>query len=66
MNWFLDDFCYCMSECDHTECFRHHSHSGPGIHTMGLLKDTEYCPLEKGEANDKNRNKRNRNNGINN
>lgn len=53
MSWlFEDDICYCMSECDHTECFRHNSHSGSGIHTMGLLKNTEYCPLEKGETND--------------
>ena len=51
---FDDDITWCASDCDNTVCFRHPSNrqkttDGPDIYTAGYLKDTEYCPLWKGE-----------------
>ena len=44
--FFDDDICYCMNECSNEDCMRNKCHMNTsGIYTMGLLKDTEYCPL---------------------
>lgn len=51
-HWIDDDICWCMSECDNTECFRHvtNKHPETKIFTAAYLKDTDVCPLkEKGE-----------------
>ena len=61
MSWIDDDICWCgcsaevegYDYCSNKECFRHISnrkhHSQPDIYTVGMLKDTEYCPGYKGD-----------------
>lgn len=54
--FFDDDICWCgnSEECENKECFRHLSNKKTpnkgekDIFTIGMLKGTEYCPLEKG------------------
>ena len=52
---FDDDITWCSSECDYTVCFRHPENRRKpkegeiNVFTCALLKDTEYCPLWKGE-----------------
>ena len=52
---FDDDICWCGNSdtCENKECFRHLDNKKikEGIYTLGLLKNTIYCPLneKKGE-----------------
>ena len=54
--FFEDDICYCgnSDECNNISCFRHTNNRRikEGIFTVGLLKDTEYCPGFKRKEND--------------
>lgn len=50
---FEDDICWCGNSdtCKNKECFRHLSNKKykgeSDIFTLSLLRDTEYCPLNK-------------------
>lgn len=54
MSWlFEDDICWCgnSDSCKNIDCFRHLDNRKvkEGIYTIGLLKDTEFCPLNERE-----------------
>ena len=47
MSWISDDICWCGNDCDELKCDRNYKNRRPrpGIYTMALLRDTEYCLL---------------------
>lgn len=50
--WIDEDICWCGDSdvCDNIDCFRHtYNQPGPGVYTMSYLRNTELCPLVKGE-----------------
>ena len=53
--WIHNDICWCISECDNKECFRHPSNRNPEfrIFTAAGLKGSDLCPLiRKDEENE--------------
>lgn len=62
--FFEDDICWCgnSNECNNIDCFRHLNNrkTKEGIFTVGLLKDTEYCPGFKRKENNNEEERENR------
>lgn len=52
--WIHDDICWCISECDNTECFRHTANriQKSGYFTAAYLKDTPNCPYGRKDEKD--------------
>ena len=46
MNWIMSDITWCYNECDNMKCYRNvkHLNGHEGRFSMGMLKDTCYCP----------------------
>lgn len=47
-NWIQNDITFCISPCEHKECFRHISNltsDHPKVYSAADLINTEYCPF---------------------
>ena len=54
--WFHDDITWCINdECNHIECERNifNRLTKGGYYSAANFKDTEYCPLNKENDNEK-------------